>query len=217
MTDPTTIPEATAYRLSLYHCLLGELKRSDPGSRIRSREISQRLEIKEETVRRDISFVGNVGRPGSGYDVAELLQAIQTFLGLEDQYPIIRIGSVEMLQALEVVFPPEAYGVKPVAYFSENPGEVGTEINGLMVRHVNEIADLEPELGVTVALVACSPEWVQMVVDLCGKRGLAGVLLLTPKLSVDKPEGMTITQIRMPCDIKSLACRCTPRPAAMIE
>jgi len=34
------------------------------------------------------------------------------------------------------------------------------------------------------------------------------VLLLTPIIRLRKPEGMILTQLRMPCDLKSLACRC---------
>jgi hypothetical protein len=33
-------------------------------------------------------------------------------------------------------------------------------------------------------------------------------LLLTPIIRIRRPEGMNVTQLRMPCDLKSLACRC---------
>jgi len=47
-----------------------------------------------------------------------------------------------------------------------------------------------------------------MTIDLLDKAGVSGVLLLTPVIHVDRPEGMKINHVRMPCDIKSLACRC---------
>jgi NADH/NAD ratio-sensing transcriptional regulator Rex len=76
------------------------------------------------------------------------------------------------------------------------------------VRHVTDIPELDPALGVDVALIACSPGWVQMTVDLLHKAGVRGVLLLTPQLKLKRPEGMNVVHVRMPCDIKSLACRC---------
>lgn len=194
------------------HCYLGEIVCTVPGAKITSKMLAEELDLKEETVRRDISFVGNVGRPGAGYDAQSLFQAIQAFLGLEDQYPIIRVGSAEMLRALRVVFPAKAYGLKPVAYYSEHPEDVGVVIDELTVQHVSDLPDLDPALGVSVALVACSPSWVQLVIDQCAKASIEGVLLLTPALSLVKPEGMNVSQIRMPCDIKSLACRCKPLP-----
>ncbi len=204
------IPDTSVYRLSLYHCFLGERLRlkGELYARITSRELAEELDLREETVRRDLSFVGGVGRPGSGYEGGPLFDAIQTTLGLSDRYPIIKVGSAQMLAALRVVFPPDSYGVFPVAYFSELADDAGSAVNDIEVRHVSEIPDLDPGLGVTVALVACSPAMVQQVLDLLSEAGITGVLLMTPAVKLRKPEGMTITHIRMPCDIKALACRC---------
>ncbi len=209
MTDSEVAPEPTIYRLSLYHCFLGELVREGRAD-ITSRELAASLELREETVRRDISFVGSVGRPGAGYQVGQLHEAIQSFLGLSDRYPVIWVGSAEMLRALETLFPADAWGVEPVGFFSEHLEDVGSTVAGIPVLHISEIPDLDPSLGVTVALVACSPDHVQTVVDLCARGGLEGLLLLTPALGLVRPEGMNVSQIRMPCDIKSLACHCGP-------
>lgn len=208
MADPRSTPDATLYRLSLYHCYLGELLRVGAPGRITSRQIAEELDIKEETVRRDISFVGDIGRPGAGYDPVLMYTEITKFLGLSEEYPVIQVGTAEMLKALQVVFPSEHYGVKPVAYFSELPEDGGVEIGELTVRHLTDIPRLDPKLNVRVALVACSPGWVQITLDLLANAGIAGALLLTPIIRLRKPEGMNVTQLRMPCDLKSLACRC---------
>jgi redox-sensing transcriptional repressor len=208
VADSTTVSEATVYRLSLYHCWLGELLRTDKTGRVTSRELSEQLGVKEETVRRDLSFVGGSGRPGSGYVALTLFQAIQEFLGLYDAYPIVRIGSAQMLESLAVVFPPDAYGVVPVGYFSELPEDVGRTVNGIPVKHLTDLPELDPSLGVSVAMVACSPSWVPLTLELLEKAGITGVLLLTPQIRLKKPESMNIIHVRMPCDIKSLACQC---------
>jgi redox-sensing transcriptional repressor len=201
-------PEASVYRLSLYHCYLGECIRTGDVGKITSRQLSKELGIKEETVRRDLSFIGGVGRPGAGYDTQVLFDSLTSYLGLSSEYPVTRIGTAQMLSALEVVFPAHAYSVRPVAYYSELPEDAGKVVGELAVQHVTQIPEIDPALGVTVALVACSPGWVQTVLDLLGKTGITGVLLLTPAMKLKVPEGMTISHVRMPCDIKSLACRC---------
>lgn len=208
MPEARNAPDATLYRLALYHCYLGELLRVGAPARITSRQLAEELNIKEETVRRDVSFVGDIGRPGSGYDPTVLYAEFTRFLGLSDEYPIVKVGTASMLEALSVVFPAEQYGVKPVAYFSELPDDAGAVVGGLTVQHLTDIPRLPPELGVKVALVACSPGWVQISLDLLAGVGVGGALLLTPAIRVRRPEGMTITQLRMPCDLKSLACRC---------
>ncbi len=209
MSEARTAPDATLYRLSLYHCYLGELIRVGAPARITSRQLADELDIKEETVRRDISFVGDIGRPGAGYEPEVLYREFTAFLGLSDEYPIVKIGSAAMLGALSVVFPPDRYGVKPVAYFSEVPEDVGTMVGDVEVRHITDLTKLDPALGVDVALVACSPSWVQITVDLLAEAGIHGALLLTPAVHVNRPNDMVISQIRMPCDIKSLACKCS--------
>lgn len=208
MSQKPQAPEASIYRLSLYHCFLGELLRTGGGGKITSPRLAEELDIKEETVRRDLSFVGGVGRPGSGYDAKVLFDALQDYLGLRDEYPVLKVGTAQMLEALSVVFPAESYGVRPTAYYSELPQDVGAVVHGIEVKHISAIPKLDPALGITVALVACSPGFVQLTIDLLAEAGISGVLLLTPAIRLDRPEGMSITHVRMPCDIKSLACRC---------
>jgi redox-sensing transcriptional repressor len=208
MTEQKNIPEASVYRLSLYHCYLGEVIRKGSTGRVTSRQLAEELGIKEETVRRDMSFIGGVGRPGAGYEVPTLFATLTEFLGLSDEYPIVKVGTAQMLSALQVVFPAHSYGVRPVAYYSELPEDVGKVVDDITIRHITDLPDLEPELGVSVALVACSPGWVQMVVDLLAQAGIGGILLLTPAIKVARPEDVNINHVRMPCDIKSLACRC---------
>ncbi len=202
------------YRLSLYHCYLGEALRTGVAGRITSRQLAESLDIKDETVRRDLSFVGGGGRPGAGYDMVVLFGAIQEFLGLRDEYPIVKVGSVQMIEALSVVFPAHSYGVEPVAFFSELEGDTGAVVNGITVAHVSDIPRLVPPLGVSVALVATSPGWVQATLDLLAGAGITGVLLLTPAIRLERPHGVEVTHVRMPCDIKSLACRCKPARGA---
>lgn len=208
MTAKPRVPEASVYRLSLYHCYLGELHRTEGPQRLTSARLAEELGVKEETVRRDMSFIGGVGRPGAGYESEVLHAALQEFLGLEDQYPIIKVGSAQMIGALSVVFPEDAYGMRGVAYFSELASDTGKALHGIEIRHIDELPKLSPALGVTVALVACTPAVVQQVLDLLDQAGIAGVLLLTPSVKLRRPEGMTVTHVRIPCDLKSIACRC---------
>ena len=205
----TAVPDPTLQRLSLYHCYLTELQRVAAPTEITSRALAEELELTEETVRRDLSFVGNFGKPGSGYDLEALMEALTGYLGLTPgPYPILMVGTAEMLGAMRTVFPAGLYGVKPTAYFSELPDDAGTVIDDITVRHLSDIPRIDPALGVNVALVACSPSWAQVALDLLGQASVTGVLLLTPIIRLHVPEGMNITKLRMPCDIKSLACRC---------
>jgi redox-sensing transcriptional repressor len=209
MTDGSRLraPEASLYRLSMYHCHLLDVMRSEPNARITSLDFARELGIKEETVRRDLSYVGAGGTRGSGYECRPLLEALEEYLGISEAYPVVVVGTRCVFEALKVIFPADSYGLRQVAYFSENPEDVGFEVNDHVIRHTAELPSLDPELGIQVALVAVSPKWVNLTLDLLSKVGIRGVLLLTSTLHMERPEGMEIIHLRMPCDIKSLACQ----------
>lgn len=207
MSDPTSAPETTVLRLSRYHCFMGELLTSAGTERVRSRQIAEQLGVSEETVRRDLSYIDMEGRPGVGYDPAALYEALETFLGLSAHYPFVAIGSRDMLESLAVIFPAEAFGLRPVAYYSERAEDVGASVRGLEVRHLGELGHLDPCLGATVSLVACEPTFVPEALDLLDRAGIHAVLMLTPMLRPQHPEGMDVTYFRIPCALKSLASK----------
>lgn len=199
-------PEATLYRLALYDCFLGELIRAGERDRpVTSSELARELSVREASVRRDLSFVSANGTRGRGYQLYALHDAIQEYLGLHADYPIVRVGTAHMLQALETLVPADSYGLKSVAYFSESPGDVGTVVGGLCVAHIAEIPDLDPALGVGVAMVACTRDWLEPVLGLLFQAGITGAFVLTPKVHLEVPEGMKVRHMRMPCDVKALA------------
>lgn len=213
MADQKPVSEASVYRLSLYHCYFLQVLRTVGESHITSGAIAEELGFKEETVRRDLSYVGGVGRPGSGYDVRTLFNAIQAFLGLIDEYPVVAVGTAQMLEALSLVFPAANYGLRVSAYYSEDAGDVGKVIDGIEVHHTSQLPEMDASLGISVALLACTPPKVNESVALLAEAGVKGIFVLTPAIRIERPEGVTITHIRIPCDVKSLACRCRPTSA----
>ncbi len=205
-------PEATLYRLALYDCHLGETIRSGEEDRLlTSSDIAGDLGIRETTVRRDLSYVAGNGRRGIGYRLYGLHSAIQECLGLREDYPVVRIGTATMLQALEMLIPADSYGVSSVAYFSELPEEVGIVVGERQVAHVTELPNLDPDLDAQIALVACSKTWLEPVLELLLEAGITGAFVLTPKVRLAVPDGMSVRHLRMPCDMKTLAHTCAAR------
>jgi len=112
-----------------------------------------------------------------------------------------------MLESLAVIFPAEVFGLRPIAYYSERTEDVGTSVRDLEVRHLSEIALIDPCHGATVALVACTPESVPEALELLDRAGIHAVLMMTPMLRPQHPEGMDVTYFRIPCALKSLASK----------
>ena len=70
----SNIPNATIKRLALYRRCFVELDEMGV-KRIQSGELSQKIGIDSATIRRDFSYLGELGRQGYGYEVRVVLEA----------------------------------------------------------------------------------------------------------------------------------------------
>jgi len=205
MQEHERAPETVMLRLSRYHCLLGEIGGDRPSRRVTSREIADALGLSEETVRHDVRFVGIEGRPGAGYAMEELQAALQDYLGLGPNHPFIAVGNADILRGLAVTFPSVEFGLRPVAYFSDRPQDTGMRVGEIEVQALDSLGGGRVRADASLALVACTPEAVDATLETLHDAGITGVLMLTPVLRPEHPEGMSVTYFRMPCALKALA------------
>jgi NADH/NAD ratio-sensing transcriptional regulator Rex len=198
-------PEPTVLRLSRYHCFLGELMGVRATRRVTSRELAEELGLSEETVRHDLKYVDIEGRPGAGYEMHALYEALQTYLDLTPGHPVAIVGNADIARGLLVTFPAERYGLSVAAYLSERVEDAGQQIGDLTMSELSIAEEIVRSTGVAVALVAVAPEQLETVLDSLAAAGIRGALLLTPALRTYRPEGMDVTYFRIPCALKSLA------------
>ncbi len=192
-------------RLSRYHCFLGAMIESPSPRPVTSKVIAKELGLSEETVRHDLKHVPIEGRPGSGYDATALHDALQEYLDLSAGHPFLVVGNVDILRGLTVTFPAAQFGMRPVGYLSDKAEDVGIVVEGIAISQMADAPHLVEEFDVSLALVACAPEVVDAVLERLVAAGITGVLMLTPVLSPNHPEGLNVTYFRMPCALKSLA------------
>lgn len=205
MNDSVQTSETALLRLSRYHCLLGELLSSRPSRPVTSREIAAELGVSDETVRHDLKHVRIEGRPGAGYDMQALYEALQDFLDLTSSHPFIAVGNAEILRGLAAIFPAETFGMRPFGYFSERLEDVGESVLDMKIEPLAMISERLKDACVTLALVACHPSAVDGVLSTLSEAGINGVLMLTPAIRPKHPESMRVTYFRIPCALKSLS------------
>ena len=99
MENNKIVPKATLQRYPIYLKALRKLK--DQGvERIMSRELADFVMIKSTTIRRDFSFLGNLGKQGFGYNVDELIHIFSEQLGVNFDEKIILVGCGNLGKAL---------------------------------------------------------------------------------------------------------------------
>jgi redox-sensing transcriptional repressor len=85
------IPQPTIERLSTYLQCLRQLKRAQVTT-ASSSDIAQRTGINAAQFRKDLSYFGDLGTPGLGYDVQGLESHLTRAMGLLDPHPTVLVG-----------------------------------------------------------------------------------------------------------------------------
>lgn len=99
MIDASLVPKATLQRYPVYLKVLRNLKK-EGYLRVQSKELSEFTDIQATTIRRDFSFLGNLGKQGYGYDVDYLIGQFEQVLGVNFDEKIILVGIGNLGRAL---------------------------------------------------------------------------------------------------------------------
>ncbi|RXT05188.1 redox-sensing transcriptional repressor Rex [Ammoniphilus sp. CFH 90114] len=195
------IPKVTAKRLPIYFRYLHGL--SSLGiTRVSSAELSRSLNIDPATIRRDLSYLGALGRKGYGYDVEYLIQFLREFLKQDETTHVILVGVGNLGTAL-LQYDFLKNNAMIVAAFDNDPSKVGQKINGIPIYPLNDFVSVVEEEDALVAILTVPVHAAQDVTDQLVKSGIKGILNFTPtRLQV--PEDIKIHYIDLSVELQSL-------------
>ena len=140
MNNPTKASLPVIKRLPKYYRYLCSLQ-EDGITSISSRELAAQRGTTASQVRQDFNCIGDVnGRQGIGYSVENLLSILEQLLfGDGDLLPTILIGCGRLGKAVSRFITTDTNGYKLIAAFDVAKEEVGREINGIPIRHIDEL------------------------------------------------------------------------------
>ena len=163
------VPKATLQRYPVYLKALRKL-RSEGTTRIMSRELAEYVSIESTTIRRDFSFLGNLGKQGYGYNVDDLIEIFSEQLGVNFDEKIILVGAGNLGKALMNYNNWNHVVGEIVCAFDLEPDQVkGAPVP---VYALDELAEKMPE-GCRIAILCISKD-VQATVDLLIENGIRG-------------------------------------------
>ena len=140
-------------RLPKYYRFLRTLK-NDGITSISSRELAAQMGTTASQGRQDfICICVDTVRLGIGYSVENLLSILENLLfGNGDRLPTILIGCGRLGKAVSRFITTDTNGYKLIAAFDNSPDEVGREINGIQILHIDQLesfcAEHKPEVAV---------------------------------------------------------------------
>src|SRR5947207_12533076 len=198
-----SIPEATVGRLPVYLRALVEMAEQGSAT-VSSEELADAAGVNSAKVRKDLSHLGTYGTRGVGYDVAYLIHQIRRELGLTQHWPVVIVGVGNLGHALANYRGFGERGFKVVALADADQAKVGERVNGLKVRHVDDLPDIVRKEDVAIGLI-CTPAAVaQEVADRMVEAGIRSILNFAPSV-ISVPAGVSLRKVDLSIELQILA------------
>ena len=142
-------------------------------------------------VRKDLAVTGITGTPRRGFRVAELIAAIEAFLGWNNQTKAVLVGVGNLGTALLGYRGFENLGLRIAGAFDSDPQKVRVWVQGRQVQAMNRLPSFARRLGITLGVLTVPAAVAQEAADLMVRAGILGIWNFTPvKLKV--PEGVVV-------------------------
>src|SRR5579862_470399 len=129
--EPRLSP-ASVGRFSLYLRHLERFHREGVQT-VSSGQLGIALGITDAQVRKDLAYLGNLGLPGIGYPIEELIAALRHKLGIDRSWSVAVVGVGNLARALLRYRGFQQQGFRIVALFDADSTKVGQKVEGLSV------------------------------------------------------------------------------------
>ena len=158
-------------------------------------------------VRKDFDPLPITGKSGVGYDIHELIKAIEDHLGWNNITDAFLVGTGNLGSALLGYRGFEQYGVKIVLAFDADPAKTHRTINDVHVLPIDELSMMAERMKVQIGILAVPAEFAQAVAEKMIKAGIraiwnfAPVKLIAPENVVvqneDLAEGLAVLSVKL--------------------
>ncbi len=180
-TSNGKVPIPTLERLATYLRFLIDLDQSSVDT-ISSAEVERQTGINAAQFRKDLSYFGEFGKPGVGYNVNELQSRIARILKIDREQRVILVGAGNLGSAL-VGYPGlQEHRFNLVAVFDNNYGKIGKPLWDLEILDVAAVREVNRKLRARIAILAVPAGAAQKVAELLIEAGIHAILNFAPVL-----------------------------------
>ncbi|MBL7016241.1 MAG: redox-sensing transcriptional repressor Rex [Kiritimatiellales bacterium] len=174
----------TLKRLPLYLRLLRQMK--ETGEEYASGAVvAKELGLDPIVVRKDLAITGAVGRPRLGFQMDEIITAIEEFLGWSNTSDAFLVGVGNLGTALLGYQGFEQHGMRIVAAFDADPKLIGKTIHGKTILDIKKLPQLAKRMHVQIGILTATGSVAQGIADVMIEGGIRGIWNFTPtKLTV---------------------------------
>jgi redox-sensing transcriptional repressor len=198
----STIPHVVIERLPLYlRCVALLLAQGQ--TVISSQEMATNLGISSAQIRKDLSYFGEFGKQGMGYDLCFLKQQLERILNLHQTWRVILIGAGDLGHALANFRGFQERGFEIAAVFDNDPAKVGQLLGDCLVQHVDTLEATVRKEGIKVAIIAVPAAQAPIVAGKLVAAGIEAILNYAP-VSLSLPPEVHVSYIDPLASLQSM-------------
>ena len=205
MAKSEGVPAPAVRRLSLYLRQLEAFRDSNLRT-VSSKQLGQALRITDAQVRKDLTYFGQFGQAGIGYDVDQLIGRLRSILGTDRTWPVLLVGAGNLGRALLSYRGFNKKGFQLAAVFDNDASQVGKPVadSDLTVQHTDRLTDSAREQGIRLGVLAVPASVAQPVAETMIDAGIRGILNFAP-VSLDVPPGVTVANVDLAVHLEQLS------------
>ncbi len=197
------IPRQAVYRLSVYLRCLNRLN-SNGIQTVSSGALAAAAGVKPTQLRKDLTYFGQFGTRGLGYEVSQLTHMISNVLGTEKLQPVVMIGVGNLGLALLSYRGFEQEGFEIVAAFDAEPERERNKKIGQPILPMEALAPFIKEHQVKMAILCIPSEAAQETGNLLIQNGITGILNFAP-IVLQVPDTIMVNNVNLAIELENLS------------
>lgn len=174
------IPEPALRRLPWYLAYVKLLKNQGE-SYVSSTQIAKKINVSPTQIAKDLSYVNISGKTRVGYEIDQLIDVLEEFLGFRSSHKAVLFGVGSLGAALLSDSGLEQYGLKILAGFDIKDDIVNTKINNIPVYHADEFIERNQKtIKAEIGVLTVPADIAQQTADYLIEGGVRGIWNFTP-------------------------------------
>ena len=196
------IPRKSIYRLSIYQRCLQRLKVNRVDT-VSSEALAKAAGVKSTQLRKDLTYFGQFGTRGLGYNVDSLSTTIGEVLGHNRHQPVVLVGVGNLGSALLRYGGFRKEGFEVVAAFDIAPKPCGRDLT-IPILALSTMDSFIKEHQVKMAILTVPATSAQEVANALIKAGVQAILNFSPTV-LDVPEDVVVNSVDLAVELENLS------------
>ena len=188
------IPKVVIERLPRYYRYFQILE--GKVDKISSQKLGEIMGSSASQVRLDLSYFGEFGLQGYGYNIKKLKEELANILDIHKERRFIIVGVGNIGRALTRYDAFEGAGFKLMGLFDIKEELIGQSINNVKIYHVSEMGNFIKENKIDIGIISVPRDAANEVAKIMIKSGIKGILNFAPT-ELDVPEDFPIENIHI--------------------